>query len=43
MQSEFIQPAGFQRVDAAILPDVGAVAPMLTKLEAVEGAGLRRS
>lgn len=36
MQRQLIEPAGAQRVHAAILPDIGAVAPMPAKLEAVD-------
>ena len=36
VQGKFIEATGFEGIDAAILPYVGTVAPMLTKLEAVD-------
>jgi hypothetical protein len=39
VQRKLIEPAGFHCVDAAIFPDVGAVAPVLPKLETVDVRG----
>jgi hypothetical protein len=39
MQLELIEPTGFEGVDAAIFPHVGAIAAVLAKLETVDVEG----
>jgi hypothetical protein len=39
MQREFVEPAGLQRIDTTILPDVRAVAPVLAEFETVDMRG----
>src|SRR5690348_2769290 len=35
MQCQFVKPSGFDRVDTAVLPDIGAVASVLTELKMI--------
>ena len=39
MQTELVEAAGFQRIDATIFPDIGPVEAVLAELETVEVRG----